>query len=85
MKKVLIIGNIHESGIQLLKSRKDFNYEIVDNIETNLLKNKLNDCDAVSLKTFKLTKELIESSNKLKVISRHGVGYDNVDFKCSKR
>ena len=85
MKKVLIIEKIHNSGIELLKKRKDFTYEIVENLEVNFLKSKLKDCDAVSLKVFKLDKELIESAEKLKIISRHGVGYDNVDLITTKK
>ncbi len=40
MKKVLIIEKIHNSGIELLKKRKDFTYEIVENLEVNFLKSK---------------------------------------------
>ncbi len=85
MKKVLIIEKIHNSGIELLKKRKDFTYEIVENLEVDFLKSKLKDCDAVSLKVFKLDKALIESAEKLKIISRHGVGYDNVDLIITKK
>ena len=85
MRKVLIIKNIHNSGVQLLKSRKDFSYEVVENLEINFLKNKLKDCDAVSLRTFQFNKELIEAAKKLKIISRHGVGYDNVDIEAVKQ
>ena len=35
MKKVLIIEKIHNSGIELLKKRQDFTYEIVENLEVN--------------------------------------------------
>ena len=35
MRKVLIIKNIHNSGVQLLKGRKDFSYEVVENLEIN--------------------------------------------------
>ena len=84
MRKILIIKKIHDSGIQLLNRRKDYSYEVIENLETDCLKNKLKDCDAISLRTSKFTKELIESSPKLKVISRHGVGYDNVDLIAAK-
>ena len=84
MRKVLIVKDIHKSGIQLLDRRKDFSYEIVENLEIDFLKNKLKDCDAVSLKTSEFTKELIESAPKLRIISRHGVGYDNVDLNTLK-
>ena len=85
MKKILIIEEIHKSGVELLKKRDDFSYEFVNNIEKKFLKNKLKDCDAVTLKVFKFDSELIESANNLKVISRHGVGYDNVDLKAVKK
>ena len=85
MKKVLIIEKIHKSAIKLLENRKDFSFEVVENLEISHLKNKLKDCDAVALKVFKLSKELIESAEKLKIISRHGVGYDNVDLETTKK
>lgn len=85
MKKVLIIEKIHKSGIKLIENRDDFSYEVVENLEINFLKNKLKDCDAVCLRVFKFNKELIEVATKLKIISRHGVGYDNVDIETVKK
>ena len=85
MKKVLIIKKIHDSGIKLLDSRKDFSYEIVENLETSFLINKIQDCDAMALRTSKLGADLINTANKLKIISRHGVGYDNVDLETVKK
>jgi len=85
LKKVLIIEKIHKSGIKLIENRDDFSYEVVENLEINFLKNKLKDCDAVCLKVFKFNKELIEVAIKLKIISRHGVGYDNVDIDTVKK
>ena len=37
MRKILVIKKIHDSGIQLLNSRKDYSYEIVENLESNFL------------------------------------------------
>ena len=85
MKKVLIIEEIHKSGIELLKKRDDFSFELVENIEKKFLKNKLKEFDAITLKVFKFDSELIESANNLKIISRHGVGYDNVDLETIKK
>ena len=85
MKKVLIIENIHKSGIKLLESRNDFSFEIAENLEINFLKKKLKDCDAVSLKLSIFDKELLEAAKKLKIISRHGVGYDNIDIGYAKK
>ena len=41
MKKVLIIEKIHKSAIKLLKNRKDFSFEVVENLEINHLKNNM--------------------------------------------
>ena len=85
MKKVLIIKKIHDSGIKLLDSRKDFSYEVVEDPETSVLINKVQNCDAISLKTSKFGSDLINAANKLKIISRHGVGHDNVDLETVKK
>ena len=85
MKKILIIENIHESGIKLLKDKKDYTFEIIDNPDPAFIKKKIDDCDAIALRTFNLSAELINSTKKLQIISRHGVGYDNVDLDATKK
>ena len=84
MKKIIIIDNIHQAAINILKKRKDFSYEVLENFDLNILKEKIKDCDAIALKVFKLNKEILESTRKLKVISKHGVGYDNIDLDAVK-
>ena len=85
MKKILVIQPIHEEGINLLKDNSDFEYEVVDNIDTEFLKTKIKDCDGISIRTAKLSGDVIEAANNLKIISRHGVGYDNIDLEVSKK
>ena len=79
MYKIGIIQNIHEEGIKILKKNKNFEYEIIDDVsEENILK-KIHVYDGVSLRTSKLTNKILSKASRLKVISRHGVGFDNVD------
>ena len=85
MKKILVIQPIHEEGINLLKDNSDFKYEVVDNVDTEFLKSKIKDCDGISIRTAKLSGDVIEAANNLKIISRHGVGYDNIDLEVSKK
>ena len=85
MKKILVIQPIHEEGISLLKDNSNFEYEVVDNVDTEFLKSKIKDCDGISIRTAKLSGEVIEVANNLKIISRHGVGYDNIDLEVSKK
>ena len=85
MKKILIIQPIHEAGIELLKNNSDYEFEIIENVDPEFLKSKIKDCDGVSIRTAKLTGDVIETADNLKIISRHGVGYDNIDLDASKK
>ena len=40
-------------------------------------------CDAILLRTAKVTRPVIEAGKKLKIIARHGAGYDNVDLEAA--
>ena len=82
-KKILVIQNIHQEGINLLKGNSSYEFEIFDEINEDL-KQKIVNCDAISIRTAKLPNEIISSAKKLQVISRHGVGYDNIDLKSTK-
>ena len=82
-KKILVIQNIHQEGINLLKGNSSYEFEIFDEINEDL-KQKIVDCDAISIRTAKLPNEIISSAKKLQIISRHGVGYDNIDLKSTK-
>ena len=83
-KKILIIQPIHEAGIKLLTDNANYEYEILENLEAQDIKSKISNCDAISIRTAKLSSELINCSKNLKIISRHGVGYDNIDLTASK-
>ena len=85
MYKVAIIEEIHNDGIELLKKNSNFEYEIItDTSEKNLIK-KLPEFDACTLRVSKLDSKILKHCRKLKVISRHGVGYDNVDLNYIKK
>ena len=84
MKKILIIQPIHEAGIELLKYNNNYEFEIIEDAEISNLKSKIVDCDGVSIRTAKLPAEAINVTKNLQIISRHGVGYDNIDLKSSK-
>ena len=49
------------------------------------LKSKLKDCDGASIRIAKLPGEAFEEAKNLKIISRHGVGYDNIDLESTKK
>ena len=79
MFKIGIIQNIHPEGLKLFNSFSNYEFEIVDDLSVNNLKKKLPLYDGITLRTSKLNSNLLSVAKNLKVISRHGVGYDNVD------
>jgi D-3-phosphoglycerate dehydrogenase len=73
-----------DKGINLLKSYKDFDCEIVTDLSRENLLLKLPEFDGITLRRGKIDREILNKCDKLKVIARHGVGYDSVDTKCLK-
>ena len=85
MFNIGIIEKIHEDGIKLIEKNPNYNYKIItDPSNENLIK-ELPKFDAVTLRVTKLGSDVLKNCKKLKVISRHGVGYDNVDLNFIKK
>ena len=43
------------------------------------------DASAVLVRSEPITREMIQKAPKLEVIAKHGVGYDNIDFKTATK
>ena len=80
MKKIAIVDKIHFDGIKLLEENSKFQYEIIEDLSKKNLISKLPSFDGITLRRGKIDSEILEKCKSLKVISRHGVGYDNVDI-----
>ena len=80
MRKVAIIEKIHQDGLDLLNNNPNYEFKIIDDTSEENLINELPNFDACTLRVSKLNKKILTHCKKLKVISRHGVGYDNVDL-----
>jgi len=84
MYKIGIIDTMKNKGIELLTNYKDFDCEIVTDLSRENLLLKLPEFDGITLRRGKIDREILNKCDKLKVIARHGVGYDSVDTKCLK-
>lgn len=84
MYKIGIIDTMNKKGLELLDSNKNFSYELITDISKENLLKKLPKFDGVTLRRGKLESEILSKCKNLKVISRHGVGYDNVDIQYLK-
>lgn len=79
--KVMVTDKLDKEGIDILKSFKEIEVIEKETLKGDDLKNELKKgYDAVIVRSdTKLTKDVIESSQGLKVVSRAGVGIDNID------
>jgi D-3-phosphoglycerate dehydrogenase len=79
--RVLIREPIAEAGIRLLQERFD-----VDLDGDTPLEQRIGEYDAIVIRSAtKLTADLLERADRLKVIGRAGVGVDNVDVDAATR
>jgi D-3-phosphoglycerate dehydrogenase len=79
MKKIAILGPIHKYGWEFLQKLQYVVFEITDFTKENLIK-ELSDVDGVILRTATLSADVMCECSNLKIVARHGVGYDNVDL-----
>jgi len=77
--KVGVVGEIHPSGYQIF-DKNNVEYFVTNDTEENLLIDKLRDVDGIVVRTAKINKKILSNAKNLKIIARHGVGYDNVDI-----
>ncbi len=82
--KVLIKEKIADAGVELL--RKDFDVELGLEMSAEELSESISAYDAILIRSAtKLTADLIERADRLKVIGRAGTGVDNVDIAAATR
>ncbi|MGH3055555.1 MAG: NAD(P)-dependent oxidoreductase, partial [Gaiellaceae bacterium] len=80
-QRVLVREEISEAGVDLLRSR----FEVDVDAESSL-EEIIGGYDAIVVRSAtKLTADLIERAERLKVIGRAGVGVDNVDVDAATR
>ena len=79
MPKVLFVGDIHQAGHRLFDSRPDYERVLFkDPVRADLME-QIGEVDAIVLRKLDLTREVLERAGRLKIVSRHGVGCDNMD------
>jgi D-3-phosphoglycerate dehydrogenase len=82
--RVLVREDVGESGLALL--REHFDVETGFDWSVEQLAERIGEFDAILIRSAtKLTAELIERGERLRVIGRAGVGVDNVDVEAATR
>ncbi len=80
--KILMSQPIHEEGIKYITSRGYEARVAPDFIEATLIK-EVADAAGFLVRTAEIPASVINAGKVLKVIARHGVGYDNIDMRAA--
>ena len=79
VKKVLVLGKIHDSGLAMLRDVGEIVVKELPEHSKDIF-NDLSDADAIIVRMTKITREIVEAAPHLKIVARHGVGYEAVDI-----
>jgi len=82
-QKVLISQPIHEAGVRLLAEK--FEVRVSPDHSPATLAREIRDCSGLLVRTAPIPASVIEAAPDLKVIARHGVGYENIDMAAATR
>jgi D-3-phosphoglycerate dehydrogenase len=85
MPHVLVAGRIHEAGLELLRSAGNLSIEMIDEVSTDSYAPRIAEADAVLIRTQPMPADVIDRAARLRIVSRHGVGYDAVDVAALNR
>ena len=84
MRKVLLTKKLNETNARLFDGIPDLELITIPDGDQPLFEEHIKDAEAILLSTaYKMTRDVISSASKLKVISRTGVGVDNVDVSAA--
>ena len=85
MKKVLIVQPIHGDGLDLLRARDDVAVEQMTRTTDQALRRHIVDANGVVVRNRRLDAATLAVAGALEVVSRHGVGFENVDVEALTR
>ncbi len=78
-RKVICIQPLHPEGMKILNSRPDLEIIVPETPDPTTWANFLPGAEAICVRLSQIPRPMIEKAPNLKIISRHGVGCDNID------
>jgi D-3-phosphoglycerate dehydrogenase len=78
---LLVAGKLHPAGVALLQRLHSdgYSYDYVEEVSEASYAPLIDRADALVIRTQPLSAPTVARAGRLKVVSRHGVGYDSVD------
>jgi D-3-phosphoglycerate dehydrogenase len=79
MPHVLVAGKLHPSGIELLASAAGVTFDYVEEVSEASYVPLIGRAEGLVIRTQPLSAGTVARAGRLRIVSRHGVGYDSVD------
>ena len=79
MPHLLIAGKLHPAGLALLEDSGGLTFDHVEEVSEASYAPLIGKADALVIRTQPMSAATIAQASRLKIVSRHGVGYDSVD------
>ncbi len=80
MPHLLIAGKLHTAGLALLDRTEDVTYDYVEDVSEPSYAPLIGKADGLVIRTQPMSSATIAEASRLRIVSRHGVGYDAVDL-----
>ena len=78
MFRVLVVGKIHAAGMEVLRARPDLDVVVIDDPSAQIPAEEVARANAVLIRYGVLSAAAVGGAQSLRVVSRHGVGCDNL-------
>ncbi|MEI7590830.1 MAG: phosphoglycerate dehydrogenase [Deltaproteobacteria bacterium] len=86
MKKVLVSDKLAIEGVEIFKNAKGIEVDVKTGLKPEELKSIIKDYDGLVIRSAtKVTDEIINAADNLKVVGRAGIGVDNVDVNSASK
>ena len=84
MPHLLVAGKLHPAGVHRILELENEGYSVtyIEDISEKSYSGLISDADALVIRTQPLSSETLNNASNLKVVSRHGVGYDAIDLQA---
>jgi D-3-phosphoglycerate dehydrogenase / 2-oxoglutarate reductase len=82
MPRILVAGKIHADGLAVLHAEPGVTVDYVEAVSAASYEPFLATADALLIRTQPLPANFVALAPQLKIVSRHGVGYDSVDVEA---
>jgi D-3-phosphoglycerate dehydrogenase len=79
MPHLLVAGKLHPAGLALLDRAAGVTYDYVEEVSEPSYAPLICKADGLVIRTQPLSAATIADASRLKIVSRHGVGFDSVD------